>query len=94
MPEVSLRWLGELCLLPVATANRHTTAVHLLEAGVDLSVIRASLGHASIDTTNRYAEINTRTNEAALEACLPPATPTPRSASWCDDTLLTWLKQL
>ena len=76
---------------------RHTTAVHLLEAGVDLNVIRAWLGHASIDTTNRYAEINTRTKEAALAACLPPTTPTPtpRSAKWRDDdTLLTWLKQL
>jgi integrase/recombinase XerD len=76
---------------------RHTTAVHLLEAGVDLNVIRAWLGHTSIDTTNRYAEINTRTKEAALEACLPPTTPasTPQSAKWRDDgTLLAWLKQL
>lgn len=36
---------------------RHTTAVHLLEAGVEVNVIRAWLGHVSLETTNRYAEI-------------------------------------
>lgn len=76
---------------------RHTTAVHLLEAGVDVNVIRAWLGHASIDTTNRYAEINTRTKEAALEACLPPrdSGEFPRKPVWQDDhSLLTWLRNL
>jgi site-specific recombinase XerD len=34
---------------------RHTTAVHLLESGVDVNVIRGWLGHVSLDTTNRYA---------------------------------------
>ena len=35
---------------------RHTTAVHLLRAGVDINTIRAWLGHVSLDTTNIYAE--------------------------------------
>ena len=75
---------------------RHTTAVHLLEAGVELNVIRAWLGHASIDTTNRYAEINARTKEAALEACLPPTSDSfPQAPIWRDDeNLLSWLKSL
>ena len=74
---------------------RHTTAVHLLEAGVELNVIRAWLGHASIDTTNRYAEINTRTKEAALEACLPPTGSFPHKPIWRDDAnLLAWLQSL
>ncbi len=47
-------------------AFRHTTAVHLLEAGVEVNVIRGWLGHVSLETTNRYAEINVRTKEAAL----------------------------
>lgn len=34
---------------------RHTTAVHLLEAGVEINVIRGWLGHVSLDTTHRYA---------------------------------------
>src|SRR6266478_3562974 len=51
---------------------RHTAAVHLLEAGVDVNVIRGWLGHVSLETTNRYAEINTRMKEAALRLCEPP----------------------
>lgn len=39
---------------------RHTAAMHLLEAGVEVNVIRGWLGHADLTTTNRYAEINTR----------------------------------
>src|SRR6516162_10713197 len=35
---------------------RHTTASHLLQAGVDINTIRAWLGHVSLDTTNIYAE--------------------------------------
>src|SRR5260370_17681604 len=51
---------------------RHSTAVGLLEQGVDVNVIRAWLGHVSLDTTNRYAEITLRGKMAAVEACLPP----------------------
>lgn len=53
-------------------AFRHSAAVHLLEAGVEVNVIRAWLGHVSLDTTNRYAEITLRTKQAAVAACLPP----------------------
>jgi hypothetical protein len=51
---------------------RHTTVVHLLEAGVEVNVIRAWLGHATLETTNRYAEIIIRTKQAALEKCIVP----------------------
>ena len=51
---------------------RHSCAVHLLEAGVEVNVIRGWLGHADLSTTNRYAEINTKTKLAALRACEPP----------------------
>jgi integrase/recombinase XerD len=37
---------------------RHTTATHLLRAGVDINTIRAWLGHASLATTNVYAEVD------------------------------------
>jgi integrase len=43
---------------------RHTTAVHLLEAGVEVNAIRGWLGHVDLATTNRYADIKVRTNEA------------------------------
>jgi site-specific recombinase XerD len=48
---------------------RHTTAVHLLRAGVDINTIRAWLGHVSLETTNRYAEIDLEMKAAALETC-------------------------
>ncbi|WAR43375.1 tyrosine-type recombinase/integrase [Methylomonas rapida] len=49
----------------------HTLAVHLLEAGVEVNVIRGWLGHVSLNTTNRYAEITIRTKADALELCEP-----------------------
>lgn len=77
---------------------RHSTAVHLLEAGVEVNVIRAWLGHASLETTNRYAEITLRTKQAALEKCVIPATADeriPRKPLWqTDPTLLNWLQSL
>ena len=66
---------------------RHTTAVHLLEAGVELNVISAWLGHASLDTTNRYAEIGMRTKIAALEKCMPPV-----QDKCCDQPVGGWRK--
>lgn len=45
---------------------RHTTATHLLQAGVDINTIRAWLGHVSIDTTSIYAETDLSTKKRAL----------------------------
>jgi site-specific recombinase XerD len=77
---------------------RHSTAVHLLEAGVEVNVIRAWLGHASLETTNRYAEITLRTKQAALEKCMLPGTADqriPRKPLWqTDAALLGWLQSL
>jgi site-specific recombinase XerD len=76
---------------------RHTTAVHLLESGVELNVIRGWLGHADISSTQHYAEINTRAKEAALRACDPVATSSQgaRQTRWRnDEKLLSWLASL
>lgn len=77
---------------------RHTTAVHLLEAGVDINVIRGWLGHVNLETTQRYAEINLRTKQAALAACLPPtdtAEASPAKGRWRqDEELMRWLQSL
>ena len=48
---------------------RHTTAMHLLRAGVDINTIRAWLGHVSIDTTNIYAESDLDMKAKALGMC-------------------------
>ena len=77
---------------------RHTTAVHLLEAGVESNVIRSWLGHVSLETTSRYAEITMAMKEQALAACIPPIkadAACPKRAFWRDDlSLLNWLKSL
>jgi integrase/recombinase XerD len=48
---------------------RHTTATHLLRAGVDINTIRAWLGHVSINTTNIYAEVDLEMKAKALAYC-------------------------
>ncbi|KVQ34426.1 tyrosine-type recombinase/integrase [Burkholderia ubonensis] len=76
---------------------RHTTAVQLLESGVEANVIRAWLGHVSLDTTNRYAEITMRTKQAALAACMPPtvSAASPARVGWRQDLdLMRWLQSL
>ena len=45
---------------------RHTTAVHLLRAGVDINTIRAWLGHVSLSTTHVYAEVDLDMKAKAL----------------------------
>src|SRR5947199_9632088 len=48
---------------------RHTTATHLLRAGVDINTIRAWLGHVSLNTTNVYAEVDMEMKAKALATC-------------------------
>ncbi len=61
---------------------RHTTAVHLLRAGVDINTIRAWLGHVSLDTTNIYAEVDLAMKAKALGECSIP-----------DDSRRHWRKE-
>ena len=48
---------------------RHTIACHMVFAGVDINIVRAWLGHSSIDTTNIYAEINLKMKAEAMALC-------------------------
>ena len=50
---------------------RHTTALHLLQAGVDIAVIALWLGHESIETTHGYLEIDLAHKEQALHKLAP-----------------------
>lgn len=47
---------------------RHSCACALLQAGVDITVIRDYLGHASVATTSRYITTNLQMKRDALEA--------------------------
>lgn len=72
---------------------RHTKAMHLLEAGINVFYIKDFLGHEDISTTEVYAKASIETQRRALEKhslVMPPATP-----SWVTDTdTLEWLKAL
>lgn len=73
---------------------RHTTAVHLVSAGVDVTVIRSWLGHAHLDTTNIYAEANLETQRKALDQVLPKSLKA-KAPRWKRDAdLLAWLDSL
>ncbi len=62
---------------------RHTTATHLLQAGVDINTIRAWLGHVSINTTNVYAEVDLDMKAKALACC--EVEPDSKSTHWKDN---------
>jgi site-specific recombinase XerD len=64
---------------------RHTTATHLLRAGVDINTIRAWLGHVSVDTTNVYAETDLTMKAKALAACDPGIGSSETNSKWRDD---------
>ncbi|MDQ1317175.1 MAG: hypothetical protein QG588_826, partial [Candidatus Poribacteria bacterium] len=71
---------------------RHTTAMHLLQAGLDINTIRAWLGHANLMTTNRYAEINLDMKRKVLEKFVPVAK---INRPWKkNDDILQWLESL
>jgi len=72
---------------------RHTTATHLLRAGVDLNTIRAWLGHVSLDTTNIYAETDLSIKAKALAACDPGGGHRSKR-TWRDPSLMEFLRRL
>jgi site-specific recombinase XerD len=70
---------------------RHTTAMHLLQSGVDLSVIAIWLGHESTETTHLYLEANLAMKEKALARIEEvPGSPLRYHA---DDDLLRFLER-
>ncbi|MCE3239188.1 MAG: integrase [Gammaproteobacteria bacterium] len=72
---------------------RHTTATHLLRAGVDINTIRAWLGHVSINTTNVYAEVDLEMKAKALAYC--EFQNTKGNQHWHDDKeLMNFLESL
>ena len=72
---------------------RHTTATHLLQAGVDINTIRAWLGHVSVETTNIYAEVNMEMKAKALKSCEVKSEKT--NYRWKDDkNLMDFLDSL
>ena len=71
---------------------RHTAAMRLLHAGVDISVIALWLGHASSETTQIYLHADMTIKENALARTRPVGAPRGRYKP--PDTLLAWLEAL
>jgi site-specific recombinase XerD len=72
---------------------RHTTAVHMLQAGNDLSMIAMWLGHADVNTTHAYAEIDMEMKRKMLEGCPAPKGKESRR-QWQNPATIRWLNKL
>jgi integrase/recombinase XerD len=73
---------------------RHTTAMHLLQSGVEINVIRSWLGLVSTATTNRYIEIDLEMKRKALEACEFGRGEPPVAGWWSTPDILALLESL
>lgn len=71
---------------------RHTTAMHLLESGVDITVIALWLGHESVETTHMYLEADMKMKDRAMNLLQPPALT--RTRYQPGDRLLRFLESL
>lgn len=71
---------------------RHTTAMELMQAGVDRTLIALWLGHESVETTQIYLDANLRIKEEVLSKTTPISTTAGRYQP--DDDLLAFLKGL
>lgn len=71
---------------------RHTTAMHMLQRGADITMIAMWLGHESIETTHLYTKADMELKEKALETLQPPSGGTFRFRP--DDELLRFLESL
>jgi site-specific recombinase XerD len=72
---------------------RHTTAMHLLQAGNDLNVVRLWLGHADLNTTHMYVEINIEMKNEILSKTQPPRLRGEKKR-WQRPKILEWLDEL
>lgn len=71
---------------------RHTTAMHLLQSGIDITVIALWLGHESPATTHRYIEADLAMKDRALKHLQPPRTRSVRYRA--PDSVLAFLDSL
>jgi integrase/recombinase XerD len=72
---------------------RHTTAMRMLDAGIDITTIALWLGHESTESTQPYLHADLGMKQRALDRLTPPSTPAARRYK-PDDKLLTFLEAL
>lgn len=74
---------------------RHTAALHLIEAGNDIFLVRDWLGHQDISTTSQYVEISIDRKRAALEKVPPPTNAAvPELPKWKTPNIIDFLVRL
>lgn len=73
---------------------RHSKAMHLLQAGVNLIYIRDFLGHVDLKTTEIYARTDTETKRRAIENTYPDLIDNNLPDWTKDQDLLSWLSEL
>jgi site-specific recombinase XerD len=74
---------------------RHSTAVHLLRSGVDLSTIAHWLGHVSVNTTSKYLSVDLEAKREALAKAKPLLKGCRRAGKWRQEpNLIAWLAAL
>lgn len=73
---------------------RHSKAMHLLQAGVNLIYIRDFLGHVDLKTTEVYARTDTETKRKAIEQAYPDLIDGHLPDWNQDQALLSWLSEL
>jgi site-specific recombinase XerD len=75
---------------------RHTTAIHLLKAGIDFATISQWLGHASLNTTMRYARADIDLKRQALAQVFPEVLAPPKGGAFVfrGDDITGWLRRL
>ncbi len=72
---------------------RHSKAMHLLQAGVNLVYIRDILGHVSIKTTEIYARADSKQKRIALEKAYVNINPKEEAVWVNNENLISWLKK-
>jgi site-specific recombinase XerD len=73
---------------------RHSKAMHLLQAGVNLVYIRDILGHVSVQTTEVYARADSRQKRKALENAYVNVNPSEEPQWLKSEDLISWLQRL
>ena len=73
---------------------RHTTALHLIEAGNDIAIVKDWLGHADVKTTIMYVEVSIERKRKALEKLNPPDNGIPPELpKWKQPDLMKFLNE-
>ena len=74
---------------------RHTAALHLIEADIDIFIVRDWLGHADIGTTSQYVEVSVERKRAALDKVPPPTNSgTQEQPQWKSPDVINFLTRL